>query len=84
MGIGSKLRLLWTAGQGVTAGLAEATVSADPIELFSSWFNAASKSGILLPEAMTLSTATVDGRPSSRMVLLKAFGDDGFVFYTNY
>ena len=54
------------------------------MELFDNWFMSATDSGILLPEAMTLSTATQDGRPSSRMVLLKAFGPEGFVFYTNY
>ena len=84
MGIASKLKLFWTAGRGVVTGMAEATESADPIELFGNWFTAATDSGILLPEAMTLSTATPGGIPSSRMVLLKGYGPDGFVFFTNY
>jgi pyridoxamine 5'-phosphate oxidase len=84
MGIGSKLKLLWTAGQGLSVGIAEPTESSDPIELFENWYRAAEESGIYLPEAMSLSTAGSDGRPSSRMVLLKDFGPDGFVFYTNY
>ncbi len=84
MRLGSRLRLFWTAGKGVVTGLSEATESSDPFVLFDNWFTAASESGILLPESMGLSTATRDGRPSSRMVLLKAYGPDGFVFYTNY
>ncbi len=84
MGLGSRLRLFWTAGKGVVTGLSEATELSDPFELFENWFTAAGESGILLPESMGLSTATRDGRPSSRMVLLKAYGPDGFVFYTNF
>jgi pyridoxamine 5'-phosphate oxidase len=56
----------------------------DPIELFGAWFADALGAGIYLPEAICLSTATPDGAPSSRMVLLKAFGPGGFYFYTNY
>jgi pyridoxamine 5'-phosphate oxidase len=66
------------------AGLPDAAEGTDPIELFGLWFDAARESGILLPEAMTLATATPDGVPSARMVLLKGVGDDGFVFFTNY
>ena len=55
----------------------------DPIELFSIWFSDARKSEIINPEAMALATSDPDGRPSVRMVLLKSFGEDGFVFYTN-
>ena len=84
MGIGSRIRLLWTAGRGVTVGLADATEQSDPFELFSNWYAAAEASGIYLPESMALATATPDGRPSARMVLLKTFDRDGFVFYTNY
>jgi pyridoxamine 5'-phosphate oxidase len=75
---------LWTAGKGVTVGLAEATEQSDPFDLFSNWYAAAEASGIYLPESVALATATPDGRPSARMVLLKAFDRDGFVFYTNY
>ena len=84
MGITSKIKLFWTAGRGLTKGLPEASESANPLELFGRWFEAAQQTGILLPEAAALSTATSDGKPSSRMVLLKGHGPDGFVFYTNY
>jgi len=84
MGLTSKFKLFWTAGRGLTKGLPDATESSDPLELFGSWFDAAQETGILLPHATTLSTATADGKPSSRMVLLKDHGPDGFVFFTNY
>ena len=64
--------------------LSEAEAGEDPLQLFAAWFEAARAAGVPLPEAMGLATATPDGRPSSRMVLLKEFGTDGFVFYTNY
>ncbi len=56
----------------------------DPVQLFQDWFTAAVESGIDLPEAVTLATATPAGRPSARMVLLKAVDEHGFVFYTNF
>ena len=55
----------------------------NPIELFSIWFSEARKSEIINPEAMALATSGSDSRPYVRMVLLKSFGEDGFVFYTN-
>jgi len=55
----------------------------DPIALFETWFGEASASEPNDANAMALATATVDGRPSVRMVLLKGHGPDGFVFYTN-
>lgn len=58
--------------------------SDDPIELFARWFREAEDAGLPLPESMALSTATADGVPSSRMVLLKAYGPEGFCFFTNY
>ena len=64
--------------------LDESSVDANPIVLFRRWFDAAIASGSRLPDAMTLATASKDGRPSARMVLLKQVDDDGFVFYTNY
>ena len=64
--------------------LTEAEAGTEPVPLFVRWFDAARASGTALPEAMTLATATPDGRPSARVVLLKDFGPDGFVFYTNY
>jgi pyridoxamine 5'-phosphate oxidase len=84
MSIGSTVRALLTLGRGVLQGLPELKTAKDPIELFRAWFNDASRSGIVLPEAMTLATATRDGRPSARMVLLKGFDAHGFVFFTNY
>lgn len=62
----------------------ELIAGTDPIELFREWFDAAAKAGIPLPEAMTLATATPDGKPSARVILLKGYGPDGFVFFTNY
>jgi pyridoxamine 5'-phosphate oxidase len=57
---------------------------ADPFELFRQWFYAAGAAGVELPEAMTLATATPEGRPSARTVLLKGMDERGFVFFTNY
>jgi pyridoxamine 5'-phosphate oxidase len=64
--------------------LAEADVDADPVVQFGHWFEQAEQSGLLEPHAMTLATATPDGRPSARMVLLRGFDERGFCFYTNY
>jgi pyridoxamine-phosphate oxidase len=68
----------------LTASLSEADTHADPIKQFDKWFNEALKAEVAEPTAMTLATATSDGRPSARIVLLKGFNNDGFVFYTNY
>ncbi len=65
-------------------GLDEKTVDPDPIKLFRNWFDTAIASGSRLPESMTLATATPEGKPSARVVLLKQVDADGFVFYTNY
>jgi len=65
-------------------GLAEADVDADPVVQFGRWFEQAEQAGLLEPHAMTLATATPDGRPSARMVLLRGFDERGFCFYTNY
>lgn len=79
-----KLRCLFTFGQGVALPLPEVDENVEPMDLFKLWFEDANKSGILLPEAMSVSSCTPEGKPSSRMVLLKEFNQDGFVFYTNY
>ena len=84
MSIKSAIKSVVTLGRGVTKGLPEATADRDPIELFGEWFEQAKESGIILPESASLATADRDGVPSSRMVLLKSFGADGFVFFTNY
>lgn len=65
-------------------GLDEKTIDRDPIKQFQLWFNDAVAAKLPLPEAMTLATATPEGKPSARMVLLKQVDHDGFVFFTNY
>jgi pyridoxamine 5'-phosphate oxidase len=65
-------------------GLDEVNADADPLKQFQRWFAEAGAAGLPLPEAMTLATATADGKPSARMVLLKQVDARGFVFYTNY
>ena len=62
----------------------EKTIDPDPIKQFKIWFDDAFAAGLPMPEAMTLATATPDGKPSARMVLLKHVDHDGFVFFTNY
>jgi pyridoxamine 5'-phosphate oxidase len=89
MGLRSWLRTVRTAGQGLATGvdedhLAEGDVGYDPLALFDRWFREAREAGIYLHESMTLATATPDGSPSAREVLLKGFGPEGFAFYTNY
>lgn len=64
--------------------LDEATVDPDPIRQFALWYDAAVAAGVPEPEAMTLSTATPDGVPSARIVLLRGFDASGFCFFTNY
>jgi pyridoxamine 5'-phosphate oxidase len=56
----------------------------DPLRQFHRWFEQARAAGAVVPEAMTLATATADGRPSARMVLLKAADNRGFGFFTSY
>ena len=68
----------------ISEALDEQTIDRDPINQFKRWFDDAIASGMKLPEAMTLATATRDGKPSARVVLLKDVDSDGFVFYTNY
>ena len=64
--------------------LDEASVASDPVEQFRVWFDEASASQIVEPNAMIVSTVSPDGWPSSRTVLLKGYGSDGFRFYSNY
>jgi pyridoxamine 5'-phosphate oxidase len=66
------------------ASLSEDTINSNPIKQFDSWFNEAIEAKLHEPNAMTLATATHDGRPSARIVLLKGFDNSGFMFYTNY
>ena len=55
----------------------------DPIKQFARWFQDAEQAGIVLPNAMTLATASREGKPSARLVLLKEVDARGFVFFTN-
>jgi len=64
--------------------LMETDVASNPISQFEKWWNEALESAIVEPNAMTLATASGDGMPSARVVLLKGFNQKGFVFYTNY
>lgn len=78
------LRALRTLGRGTIGGLDPLRAGDDPIALFGDWFTAAARSGVYLPEAMALATASPAGEPSVRMVLLKDYDASGFVFFTNY
>jgi len=64
--------------------LSEFEVNDNPFSQFSSWWDEAVQSEIIEVNAMTLSTITKEGRPSSRIVLLKGFDAKGFVFFSNY
>lgn len=66
------------------ANLAIEHTSADPISQFEIWFDEAQKAEVPEPNAMTLSTASPDGRPAARIVLIKEVNEKGFLFFTNY
>jgi pyridoxamine 5'-phosphate oxidase len=66
------------------AGLKESDLDPNPFKQFDKWFQQALAAGLPEPNAMTLATATLDGKPSARIVLLKGFDERGFVFFTNY
>src|SRR6266513_3307075 len=68
----------------VGRGLRRSDLDPNPIRQFANWFTAAIEAGIHDVNAMTLATAGRDARPSVRIVLLKSFDQDGFVFFTNY
>jgi pyridoxamine 5'-phosphate oxidase len=63
--------------------LLEADAADDPFEQFEAWFEEAA-AAVPAPEAMVVATATADGAPSARMVLMKQASADGFLFFTNY
>ncbi|MEV2197958.1 pyridoxamine 5'-phosphate oxidase [Streptomyces phaeochromogenes] len=66
-------------------GLDETELADHPMEQFGRWFALAARDGLLYePNAMVVSTADAEGRPSSRTVLLKQYDEQGFVFFTNY
>jgi len=64
--------------------LSEDSIENDPIRQFDKWWQEAVASGIDEVNAMTLATASADGVPSARIVLLKGFSEKGFIFFTNY
>jgi len=66
------------------AGLTESDVAADPIVQFGVWFEQAVAASLNEPNAMTLATATPEGVPSARIVLLKGYDARGFTFFTSY
>ena len=66
------------------AALDESAVDPDPFRQFQLWFDQATDASIPEPHAVTVATATPEGRPSARVVLMRGFDDRGFVFFTNY
>jgi pyridoxamine 5'-phosphate oxidase len=64
--------------------LCEEEIPADPYALFAQWYLTAEATELPEPSAMTLATATANGIPDARMVLMRGFDERGFVFYTNY
>lgn len=66
------------------AGLNEVDLHADPFQQFAIWFSQAQEAGGTEANAMVLATASADGVPSARVVLLKEVDEGGFVFYSNY
>ena len=68
----------------IRGGLKEDHAHPNPIDQFRKWFEEALAANLHEPNAMTLATASSDGRPSARVVLLKGFDERGLVFYTNY
>jgi pyridoxamine 5'-phosphate oxidase len=65
-------------------GLDTPDLASDPIEMFGRWFDDTVRAGLHEPNAMVVTTVSAQGRPSTRMVLLKGVDERGFVFYTNY
>ncbi|MDE3235072.1 MAG: pyridoxamine 5'-phosphate oxidase [Bacteroidota bacterium] len=68
----------------ILQSLNEADVAANPIEQFARWWEDAIKSEIDEVNAMTVATATKEGVPAARIILLKGFDERGFIFFTNY
>ena len=64
--------------------LSESDVDKNPILQFEKWFKEAVNAKVNEPNAMTVCTATKDGKPSARILLIRNFDENGFVFYTNY
>ncbi len=68
----------------ISNGIDEASLKSNPIDQFEDWFNEAVDNKLIEPNVMHLSTATPDGKPSGRIMLLKGFDERGFTFFTNY
>ncbi len=66
------------------AGFGEGNCETNPFAQFAKWFTEAQSAHLKEPNAMSLATATLEGRPSNRIVLLKEVSEGGFVFYTSY
>src|SRR5579872_6935842 len=64
--------------------LLENNISASPFRQFEKWMEDAVKLNVMDAIIMTLATATKEGKPTARIVLLRGFGEDGFEFFTNY
>ena len=84
MSLKSTVKTVLTLGQGVATGIPEAAEDANPLQLFREWLSVAEESGVHEANAIALATASPEGVPSVRMVLLKGVDEHGFVFYTNY
>ena len=84
MSLISKIRCALTLGQGLLIENKTLKTTDDPISFFEKWLTEAEDAGIILPESMSLATCSAQGRPSSRVVLLKEVDQKGFVFFTNY
>ncbi len=69
---------------GQTQSLREQDVDPDPLRQFAAWFEQAGQAGAPQPEAAAVATASADGAPSVRFVLVKRFDERGFVFFSNY
>ncbi|NKZ06590.1 pyridoxamine 5'-phosphate oxidase [Actinomadura latina] len=74
----ARLRRSYESGE-----LSESALPSDPLALFAAWFADVHASGLVEPNAMVLATASADGMPSARLVLLKGYGPQGFRFFTN-
>ena len=70
--------------EGFASDAAQAAPGADPLQVLNTWYAEATQKGDVLPDAMTLATATPDGRPSARVVLFKGIKRGGIMFVTNY
>jgi pyridoxamine 5'-phosphate oxidase len=66
------------------ASLSESDIDQNPLKQFEKWFKEAVDSQLSEPNVMTLATASLSGKPSARILLLKGFDENGFTFFTNY